>query len=145
MVHYLTIYIYICGKFPITREWIYGITLVFPTVYYFCLVGHFGGCVVAIIVNVVGVAYLFIYLFICLFIYLFTYLSIDLLFFSATSTVILTFVAVIVIATVALIVGSNIAFCVCLVTVVANLMLMLSILVLLFAPFFTVNSVDKYF
>ena len=29
--------------------------LVFPTVYYFCLDGYFGGCVVAIIVTVVVV------------------------------------------------------------------------------------------
>ena len=59
---------------------IWNYVSVSPTVYCFCLVGHFGGCVVAIIVNAVGVAYLFIYsfvyLYICLFIYLFVYLFI---------------------------------------------------------------------
>ena len=58
--------------------------------------------------------YLFIYLFICLFI-----------------PSLLIFVAVAIIATVAFVVGVIVAFCVCVVIVVANLMLMFSILVLL--------------
>ena len=109
--------------------------LVFPTVYYFRLDGYFGGCVVAIIVAVVFI-YLFCFLFFCLFIYLF-------IIFSAASTVILIFDVVVVIATVAFVVGVIVAFCVCWVIIVANLMLMFSILVLLFVPYFTVNSVDK--
>ena len=91
-----------CRKSPITREWIYGITwkhvhfnifvlfivdttsiltLVFPTIYYFCLDGYIGGCVVAIIVTVVVVFIYLFYLFILFFVYLFI--------FSAASTVIL--------------------------------------------------------
>ena len=84
-----------CRKSPITREWIYGITwkhvhfnifvlfivdttsiltLVFPTIYYFCLDGYIGGCVVAIIVTVVVVFIYLFYLFILFFIYLFSLL-----------------------------------------------------------------------
>ena len=79
--------------------------------------------------------YLFIYLFICLFIYLFIYLFIPSL---------LIFVAVAIIATVAFVVGVILAFCVCVVIIVANLMLMFSILVLLWVPYFTVNTVNFY-
>ena len=104
--------------------------LVFPTIYYFCLDGYFGGRVVAIIVIVVVVV--FIYLFIYLFIIFF-----------AASTVILIFFVVVVITTVAFVAGVIVAFFVCWVIGVANLMLMFSILVLLFVPYFTVNSVDK--
>ena len=71
--------------------------------------------------------YLFIYLFICLFI-----------------PSLLIFVAVAIIATVAFVVGVIVAFCVCVVIVVANLMLMFSILVLLWVPYFTVNTVNFY-
>ena len=118
--------------------------LVFPTVYCFCLDGYFGGCVVAIIVTVVVVAVvLFIYLFIYIFIYFAFFVCLFIYYFSATSTVVLIFVAVVVIATDAFVVGVILAFRVCLVIVVANLMLMFSILVLLFVPYFTVNSVDK--
>ena len=75
---------------------------------------------------------------------MFFYLLIHLfIIFSADSTVILIFVTVVVIATVAFVVGVIVAFCVCWVIVAANLMLMFSILVLLFVPDFTVNSVDK--
>ena len=75
---------------------------------------------------------------------MFFYLLIHLfIIFSADSTVILIFVTVVVIATVAFVVGVIVAFCVCWVIVVANLMLMFSILVLLFVPYFTVNTVDK--
>ena len=128
-----------CGESPIMGEWIYGITwkhayfnifvlfivdttsilkLVFPTVYCFCLDGYFGGCVVAIIVTVVVV--IFIYLF-CFFVFLIIILFVI---FSAASTVILIFVVVVVIATVAFVVGVIVAFCVYLVIVVTNLMLM---------------------
>ena len=85
-----------CGKSPITGEWIYGITqkkvyfnilvlfivdttsvlkLVFPTVYYFCLDGYSGGCVVVIIVTVVVVVFIYLsfYLFILFFCFLFIY------------------------------------------------------------------------
>ena len=118
--------------------------LVFPTVYCFCLDGYFGGCVVAIIVTVVVVAVvLFIYLFIYIFIYFAFFVCLFIYYFSATSTVGLIFVAVVVIATDAFVVGVILAFRVYLVIVVANLMLMFSILVLLFVPYFTVNSVDK--
>ena len=65
--------------------------------------------------------------------------------FSAALTIILMFVDVVVIATVAFVDGVIIAFCVCLVIVVADSMLMFSILVLLFAPCFTVNSVDQQY
>ena len=58
-------------------------------------------------------------------------------------TVILIFVVVVVVATVAFVVGAIVAFCVCLVIVAANGMLMFSILVLLSTPYFTVNSSDK--
>ena len=71
--------------------------LVFPTVYCFCLDGYFGGFVVAIVFTVV-----FIYLFTYLFIYSFCRFD-D----------ILIFVAVVVIATVAFVVGGIVAFCVC--------------------------------
>ena len=47
------------------------------------------------------------------------------------------------IATIAFVAGVIIAFCVCLVIDVANLMLMFPILVLLFVPYFIVNSADK--
>ena len=105
--------------------------LVFPTVYYFCLDGYFGSCVVAIIATAVVVA--FIYLFINLFII-----------FSIVSTVILVFVVVVVvIATVAFVVGLMVAFCVCWVIAIGNLMLMFSVLVLLFVPYFAVCNVDK--
>ena len=81
-----------CGKNPITGEWIYGIkwkhvyinisalfivnttsTLksVVPTAYCFCLDGHLGGCAVAIVVAVVVVV-VFV-LFCLLFIYLFNF------------------------------------------------------------------------
>ena len=39
----------------------------------------------------------------------------------------------------------NLYICVCWVIVVANLMLMFSILVLLIMPYFAVNSADKYY
>ena len=58
-------------------------------------------------------------------------------------TVILNFVVVVVMATVAFIVRVIVAFCVSWVIVVANLMLMFSILALSFVPYFTVNIVDK--
>ena len=58
-------------------------------------------------------------------------------------TVILIFVAVVAIATVTFVAGVIVAFCVCWVIVVAKLMLIFSILILLFVPYFTVNSVDK--
>ena len=58
-------------------------------------------------------------------------------------TVILIFVVVVVIATVAFVAGFIVTFCVCLVIVDAKLMLMFSILVLLIASYFTVNSEDK--
>ena len=153
-----------CGKSPITEEWLYGITwkhvhfnifvlfiadttsilkLVFPTVYCFCLDGYFCGCVVAIIVTVVVVVVLFIYLFIYIFIYFAFFVCLFIYYFSATSTVVLIFVAVVVIATVAFVVGVILAFRVCLVIVVANLMPLFSSLVLLFVPYWTVNSVDK--
>ena len=103
--------------------------LVSPTIYYFCLDGYFGGCVVAIIVTVVVVVFIY------LFIYLFIFLPLQLLF--------LFFVVVVVITTVAFVAGFIVAFFVCWVIGVANLMLMFSILVLLFVPYFTVNSVDK--
>ena len=80
--------------------------------------------------------FLFIYFFYS-FIYLFIY------YFSTTSTVILIFVVVVVITSFAIVVGVIDAFCGCLVIVAAGLILMFSILVLLFAPYFTVNSVDK--
>ena len=137
-----------CGKSPITGEWIYGITwkhvlfnifvlfivdttsilkLVFPTVYCFCLDGYVGGCVVAIIVTVVGFIYLFIY-----FVFLFIiFLQLPLLFFfllSLLSSLLLL-----------LLLGLLLSF-VCVVIVAANLMLMFSILVLLFI---SVNSVNK--
>ena len=63
--------------------------------------------------------------------------------FSSASTVILLFVAVVVIAAVAFFVGVIVAFCVCWVVVVAGLMWVFSILVFLFVSFSTVNSVDK--
>ena len=72
---------------------------------------------------------------------MFTYLFIY--HFSSASTVILIFVAVGVIATVAFVVGVIVAFCVCWVIVVVNLTLMFSILVLSVVPYFTVNGVDK--
>ena len=75
---------------------------------------------------------------------MFFYLLIHLfIIFSADSTVILIFVTVVVIATVAFVVGVIVAFCVYWVIVVANSMLIFSILVLLFMPYFTVNTVDK--
>ena len=52
-------------------------------------------------------------------------------------------VAVVTVATVGFVVRVIVAFCVCWVIVVANLMLMFSILVLLFVPYFTVNTVDR--
>ena len=110
--------------------------LVFPTIYYFCLDGYFGGCVVAIIVIVVVVVFIY------LFIYLFIDWFIDLFIFAA-STVILIFFVVVVITTVAFVAVVIVAFFVCWVIGVANLMLMFSILVLLYVPYFTVNSVDK--
>ena len=137
------------GKSPITGELIYGITWkhvyfnififfivdtasvlksLFPTVYRFYLDGYVGGCFCCF--------YLF-HLFICLIIYLFIN------YFSTASTVILIFVVVVVITSVAFVVGVIVALCGCLVIVAASLMLMFSILVLLFAPYFTVNSVDK--
>ena len=92
-----------CGKSPIPGEWIYGNTwkhvyfnifvlfivdttyilkLLFPTVYYFCLGGYFGDCVVAISFTVVVVfIYLFFYLFISLF-WFFIYLFLLLLLLS---------------------------------------------------------------
>ena len=76
--------------------------LVFPTVYCFCLDGYVGGCVVAIIVTVVGFIYLFIY-----FVFLFIY------YFSAASTVVLFFVVIVVITTVAFVVGVIVVFCMC--------------------------------
>ena len=63
--------------------------------------------------------------------------------FSSASTVILVFVAVVVIVAVAIFIGAIVAFCVCWMVVVAGLMRVFSILVLLFAPYFTANSVDK--
>ena len=156
-----------CGKSPMTREWIYGITwkhayfnifilfivdttpilkLVFPTIV-FPTISVLMVTLVAVLLSLLLLLlllFLFIYFFIYLFwffVYLFIYLFII---FSAASTVILIFVAVVVIAAVAFVVGVIVAFCVCWVIVAANLMLMFSILVLLFAPyFFTVNSVDK--
>ena len=113
----------------------------FPTVYFFCLDGYFGGCVVVIIVIVV-VVFLNFFMYLCInfffrfFIHLF-------IIFSAASTVILIFVVVAAIAPSAFVVGVIVAFRVCLVIGVANSMLMFSILVLLIAPYFTVNSVDK--
>ena len=104
--------------------------LVFPTVYCFCLDGYVDGCVVAIIVTVVVFIYLFI-LFFCLFI---IFLQLPLLFFfllSLLSSLLLL-----------LLLGLLLSF-VCVVIVAANLMLMFSILVLLFLPYFTVNSVNK--
>ena len=128
-----------CPKKASSRgEWIYGITwkhvyfnisvlfivdittilkLVFPTLYCFCLDGHLGGCVVAIIVAIVFFVF---FLFIHLFIYLFTT-------FSVVPAVSLIFVVVAVIATVAFVVCVIVAFCVCLLCV----------------PYFTVNSVDE--
>ena len=102
-----------------------GLKSLFPTVYRFCLDGYVGSCFVV-----------FIYLFL-LFIYLFIY------YFSTASTVILIFVVVVVITSFAFVIGVIDAFCGCLVIVAASLILMFSILVLLFAPYFTVNSVGK--
>ena len=150
-----------CGKGPITGEWIYGITwkhvyfnifvlfivdtisilkLAFPTVHCFCLLWllwwlsccHYCYCCCCI--------YLSSYLFIYLFIYLVTYFLIT---FSAGSTVILSFVVVVAITFVAFVLGVIVSFCVCWVIVAINLMLMFSILVLLLVLYFTVNSVDK--
>ena len=169
-----------CGKSPITGEWIYGITwkhvyfnifvvfivhttsvlkLVFPTIV-FPAVSILMVTLVAVLLPLLLLLlllllfyffryffYLFIHLFFFLFfcfvlffIYLFIYLFII---FSSYLTVILIFVALVAIATVAFVVGVIVAFFVCWVIVVANLMLMFSILVLLFVPSFTVNSVDK--
>ena len=118
---------------------------------YFCLDGYFDGCVVPITAAAVVFIYLcvnlFVFLFFCfylfiyLFIYVFIYLFIQLFIIcSATSTVILIFV---VIGTAPFVVGVIVAFCVRLVIVLASLMLMFSVLVLSFVPYFTVNSVDK--
>ena len=160
-------------KIPITGKWMYGITwkhvffnifilfivdttsilkLVFPTVV-FPTISVLMVALVAVLLPLLLLllllffiyllfTYIFFYLFcsFCFFIYLFIYLFVI---FSSASTVILIFVAVVIIATVAFVVGVIVAFCVCWVTVVANLMLMFSILVLLFVPYFTVNSVDK--
>ena len=163
-----------CGKSPITGEWIYGITwkhvyfnisvvfivhttsilkLVFPTIV-FPTISVLMVTLVAVLLSLLLLLLLLLFLFIYFFryfIYLFIYLFIFfvlffiyLLFiiFSSASTVILIFVAVFAITTFAFVVGIIVAFCVCWV-IVANLMLMFSILVLLFVPSFTVNSVDK--
>ena len=58
-------------------------------------------------------------------------------------TVISIFFVAVVIATVAFVVGVIVVFCLCVVIVVANSMLMFPILVLLCVPSFTVNNVDK--
>ena len=105
-----------------------GLKFLFPTVYRFCLDGYVGSCFVV-----------FIYLFL-LFIYLFIYL----LFFYRFDCYFI-FVVVVVITSFAFVVGVIDGFCGCLVIVAASLILMFSILVLLFAPYFTVNSVDKYY
>ena len=147
-----------CGKSPITGEWVYGITwkhvyfnifvvcivhttsilkLVLPTIV-FRTISVLMVTLVAVLLPLLLLLLLF--LFINFFIYLIFYLFII---FSVTLTVILTFVVVVVIATVAFVVWVIIVFCVCWVIIVANLMLMFSILVLLFVPYFTVNSVDK--
>ena len=103
--------LYMSRKKPITGEWTYKITwkhvqfnifvlfifvlynsvlkLVFRTVYYFCLDGYFGSCLVAIIGTVAVfiysiffffILYLFIYVFVCFFIYLLFFLLLRLLF-----------------------------------------------------------------
>ena len=150
-----------CGKSLTTEEWIYGISwkhvylnisflftvdttfilkLAFLLLFVSVLMqGHLGGCVVAIIVNVVVVVVVYLFRF---FVYLFIYLSIYLFFFVA-STVTLIFVVVVFIATVTFVVGAIVAFCVCVVVAVPNLMLMFSILILSCVPYFTVNSVGK--
>ena len=134
-----------CGKSPIMVEQIYEITgrhvcfnsvvlviadttsilkLVFPTVYCFCLDGYVGGCAVVAIIAIT------------------TYLFIYLLFFCPFDCYSY-FCCRCCIATIAFVAGVIIAFCVCLVIDVANLMLMFPILVLLFMPYFIVNSADK--
>ena len=155
-----------CGKSPITGEWIYGITwkhvyfnifvlfivdttsilkLVFPTIVFptiFVLIVTLMAVLLSLLLLLLQLFLfiLFIYLF-CFFVFfnLFIYLFIV----SATSTFILIFVAVVVIATVSFVVGVTVTFCACCDIVVANLMLTFSVLVLLFVPYFTVNSVNK--
>ena len=103
-----------------------NLKIVFPTASCFCLDGYFGSCVVVIIVT--NVAVVFIYLFIYSFIYLFIHFFCFLFFlficlfttFCAASTGILIFVVIVVIATVAFVVGVIVAFCACLVIVSAN-------------------------
>ena len=87
----------------------------FPTAYCCCLNGNLGYCVVAIIVA--ALFYLF-----CLFVFVF-YFFVYLFIFSVVSTIILIFV-VVVIATIASVVGIIVAFYVCVVIVLANIMLM---------------------
>ena len=88
------LYLYMSGKSLITGKWIYGITwkrvhfnifvlfivdntpifnLAFPTADCFCIDGHLGGCVIAIIVTVA--AAVFIQLFTFFFVFLFIYLK----------------------------------------------------------------------
>ena len=87
--------------------------------------------------NMIMVVYLlFIYLFIHLFILFHLFII-----FSVASTVIFIFV---VINTVAFIVDVIVAFCVCVVIAVANLMLMFSNQVLLSVPYFNVNFICKF-
>ena len=111
-----------CRKIPITAEWICGITWKHVYLNIFVLV----------IVDTPPILKLVFPSGYCLSWWL------------LWSNFFLIFVVIVVIATVAFVVVVIAAFCVCLV-IIAKLMRMFSILVLLFAPYFTVNSVDKWF
>ena len=99
--------------------------LVFPHCWLFLSWWLFSACAVAIVATVVVVVVVavFIHLF-CFLVFLFIYL------FFLTLQPLFLFLLLLLLPFV------------CLVVVVANLMLMFSILVLLFVPYFTVNSVD---
>ena len=120
-----------CRKSPITGEWIYGITRkhVYFNISVFFIVDTSSTLKFAAVVVFI---YLFIYLVFCLFIFLFfrfdrySYLC------CRCCHRYCCFV-----------VGIIVAFCMCVVIVVANLMLMFSILVLLCVPYFTANSVNN--
>ena len=137
-----------CGKSPITGEWIYGITwkhvyfnifvafIVHTTSYYL----HTGCIVATIVTAVVVVAFLdlfFIYIFPSLFFLFFIYLFIYLFIYFFPLRLLFLFLL--------LLLSSLLLFLmlVSFVFVVANLMLMFSIFVLLFVLYFIVNSVDK--
>ena len=138
-----------CGKSPITGEWIYGITwkhvyfnifvafIVHTTSYYL----HTGCIVVTIVTAVVVVLFLylfFIYIFPSLFFFsfLFTYSFIYLFIYFPLR---LLFLFLLLLLSSLLLFLMLVSF----VFVVANLTLMFSIFVLLFVLYFIVNSVDK--